>query len=112
MAYARSITRSTIIHIPEGYEVKELPRTVDISSGLDETKFTRSVSVENNTVEVLVRMLINATTFQPSRYETLKSFYDQMVAAEADQIVLRRLPAARPQAVPKASRPSKGGKRR
>jgi hypothetical protein len=112
MAYARSFTRSTVIHIPEGYEVKELPRTVDLTSGLDEARFTRSASAENNTVQVLVRMSITATTFQPSRYESLKGFYDQIVAAEADQIVLRRIPLVRPQGAPKTVKPSKGGKTR
>ncbi len=110
MAYARSLSRSTVIHIPGGYEVKELPGRVEFSVGADEARFTRSAVQDKGTVQVLVRMQINVTRFAPSRYEALRTFYDRIVAAEADQIVLQKAPPPKSPESQKPARRTKSSK--
>jgi hypothetical protein len=112
MSYKRAIVDVTNLKIPPGYEVAELPYSMRLSVGAEDAKYSRESAVEGGVIQVMMRMTFNTTTFQPSSYAVLKDFYEKMVAAESNQIVLKKLPPAPPKqkASDSTAKPSKSGK--
>ncbi len=96
MSYKRTILDVTNVKIPDGYGVAELPLSTRLSVGADEAKYSREAAVEGGVIQVMMRVTFNTTTFQPSSYAVLKDFYEKIVAAESNLIVLKKLPPAPP----------------
>jgi hypothetical protein len=111
MSYPRSITNLSAFRIPEAYAAKELPREMNVDLGLGSGFYNRRVSAKGNEIEVESRFVIQRTEFPPNLYSTLKGFYDRVVAAEAEQIVLERKPPQPPAAPPAPVPQKKKGKK-
>jgi hypothetical protein len=114
MSYRRTIVDVTNLKIPAGYEVTELPFSMRFSVGAEEAKYSRESAAEGGVIQVMTKMVFNTTTFQPSSYAVLKDFYEKIVAAESNQIVLKRLPPAPParKAADATVKTSKSGKQK
>jgi transglutaminase-like putative cysteine protease len=115
MSYKRAFVTSMNLKIPAGYEVKELPWSVRFSVGPGDATYTRESAAVGGMIQVVMRMTINATIFQPSSYSSLKEFYEKIVTAESDQIVLKKLQALPPavkttDAAPRNRKPGKPAK--
>jgi hypothetical protein len=110
MSYGRDVINLATIHIPPDYEIKEFPKNIEL--GGDDIKYTRRTIAWADSVQTMTHLTISVTVFPPEVYESLKGFYDQIVAAESEQIVLERKPppaAPQPAATPKT--PKKGKKK-
>jgi len=110
MSYGRDIISLATVHIPAGFEIKEFPKNLDL--GGDDIKFTRRSVAWGDSVQTVTHLRIAVTIFPPEFYESLKKFYDQVVAAEAEQVVLECRPSAaapKPEAIPK--KPVQGKKK-
>ncbi|MDP4174119.1 MAG: transglutaminase domain-containing protein [Bacteroidota bacterium] len=87
----KSASRSYVtITIPEGFEIKDGPKTKTISTALNNLIYTRQVQIEANQITLLTKMETKETIFAPHYYEQLKEFYSYVVAAESEQFVLSK----------------------
>jgi len=85
--YKESIIYS--IKIPDGYVVDELPQQLVI--GLPDNGGRFLYSVQNNRGQLIItsRFSINKVVFESSEYPTLREFYAQVVAKQAENVVLK-----------------------
>ncbi len=78
------------IDIPEGYLVDELPQPVAVALPDNAGKFLYSVSAVGNKIMVNSQFLINKVEFSTEEYPYLRAFYSQIVAKQAEQVVLKK----------------------
>ena len=79
---------SVNIEIPEGYVVESLPKSINITTGDNIVFFKYLISVNNDTINLLITSSNNEALISPDYYEILKDFYRQMVEKQNEKIVL------------------------
>ncbi|MCU7492742.1 MAG: DUF3857 and transglutaminase domain-containing protein [Bacteroidota bacterium] len=104
--YKRKTSTTVIIKFPEGYELKEKLKDISIYGGNKDFSFKRLSEIQGNTLFLKSSIGISSTQIGPEFYEQLRTFYEKIVSAESEQIVLSRIPA---QTVDAAA-PVSGGK--
>jgi hypothetical protein len=77
--------------IPDGYQVEELPKSKSIVLDDKVGIFTYQIAQMDKRVVLNMRLSILKSLFLPSEYSNLKSFFDLIVAKEAEQIVLKKI---------------------
>jgi hypothetical protein len=77
-------------HIPRGYEVAEYPDRLVSRIPNDGGMFTRIVQVKKD--RIVLRSVINLgrSEYSASEYDRLKLFFDQIVEAHSEKIVLQK----------------------
>lgn len=90
--YGKPIERTYIgkFSIPEGYELDELPQSKILMLPGNAAKFLYSASITGNMVSVVRTLSINKSLFLQEEYPNLREFYNQVVAKESEQIVLKK----------------------
>ena len=78
------------ISIPEGYSVDELPPSKVIALPNGAARYTYNVSQVGNSLNVISSLQINKSLFLQDEYPNLREFYNQLVAKQAEQIVLKK----------------------
>lgn len=78
------------IVIPDGYEIEELPKQKVIMLPGNAAKFAYSVTSTGNTINVMSSFQINKSLFLQTDYPNLREFYNQVVAKQTEQIVLKK----------------------
>ncbi|QMU30093.1 transglutaminase domain-containing protein [Adhaeribacter radiodurans] len=76
--------------IPDGYTVEEQPKSAKVSLPENGGSFIYSVTTIGNTINVLSKVVINRPQFLAEEYPFLKEFYNQIVAKQSEQIVLKK----------------------
>jgi transglutaminase-like putative cysteine protease len=76
--------------IPEGYEVDELPESLAIALPENGGKFLYSVNALGDKITINSQFIINKVEFGTEEYPYLRAFYGQIVAKQAEQIVLKK----------------------
>jgi hypothetical protein len=89
-AYARTLLYTANLKLPEGYTVQELPGNLALALPGDAAQFRRVMDIQGNILQMISQTVIRKVRFQPGEYKALREFYDRIVAAHADQIVLKR----------------------
>lgn len=89
--YPRNYTQTVMIELPEGYTFDELPKNLRTTTADRALFMTIMYSVEGNKLMMQMKLNINKTMFLASRYDEIKSFFDNVVAKENEQIVIREL---------------------
>lgn len=74
--------------LPEGYSAESLPPDISIENEFG--KFTRKLSIENNTVNSEVTIDIKSGKYKKSSYEDLKSFFGKIDSALATRLVFKK----------------------
>jgi hypothetical protein len=77
--------------IPEGYKVEELPKNKNIILGDKDGRFIYSIAQTDNRIVLNLRFSIDKPLFLPLEYQKLKDFFDRIIAAESEQIVLKKI---------------------
>lgn len=77
--------------IPEGYKVEELPKNKNIMLGNKDGRFIYSIGQMDNRIVLNLRFAIDKPLFLPVEYQNLKDFFDRVIAAEGEQIVLKKI---------------------
>ncbi len=95
------------IYIPDGYELKEnlQNKTIVVENF---ASYTRMAGVENNMLQIINKLEINSSLVSSKYYTQLKEFYAQIVAMQAEQIVLGPKSASTEKTNEKNSKDSKG----
>ncbi len=78
------------ISIPEGYVVDELPKSKVLALPANAGKFTYSVNQTGSLLNIVCNFQINQSLFSQLEYPNLREFYNQVVAKQAEQIVLKK----------------------
>jgi len=89
-AYGHTLTYTLLLTLPEGYLVEELPKNIIISLPNNGGQFRRLAQIEGNHLQVISQMVIRQIHFEPIEYKALREFYDRIVAAHAEPVVLKR----------------------
>lgn len=76
--------------IPDGYIVDEAPEAKAIALPAGAGKFTYSFSQAGNTINLINNLQINKSVFNQEEYASLREFYNQVVAKQAEQVVLKK----------------------
>lgn len=78
------------ITLPEGYVIDELPQSRLLKLPENAARYTYSVTQAGNTVSLISNLQINTSLFTQDEYPNLREFYNQVVAKQAEQIVLKK----------------------
>lgn len=86
-AYPRGQVIITNITIPEGYELKEKYSNKALYVG-NSASFKRQMEIRNNVIQISSKMEIKQSLITPDYYQKLKDFYAQVIASQAEMLVL------------------------
>ena len=78
------------IYLPEGYKIDELPQSKVITLTANAGKYTYSINQSGNVLNFISSLQINKSIFSQPEYPNLREFYNQLVAKQAEQIVLKK----------------------
>lgn len=97
MSYGRNVVFFSQIRIPPGFEILETPKNLEL--GGNEYRFTRRTAVQGDSIQTIIQLSFAVSIIPSGRYEDLCEFYNRIVSAESEQIVLQRkaLPTVQPQ---------------
>lgn len=76
--------------IPEGYVIDEAPQPKAMALPGGAGRFTYSFSQMGNTISLINNLQINKSVFNQEEYASLREFYNQVVAKQAEQVVLKK----------------------
>ena len=79
------------ITIPDGYQVKSLPKTINIKLPEDKGVFLYNLQVIDNTILLNVKEELRTSFFAAHEQPLLKQFYKSIVEKQDEQIVLVRI---------------------
>ena len=78
------------IAIPDGFSVDELPKPKIILLPNNAGRYTYSITQTGNSLNIVSMIQINKSLFIQDEYPHLREFYNQIVAKQAEQIVLKK----------------------
>ena len=78
------------ITIPDNYSVEELPKNKALALPNSAAKFLFSIIQIGNTINISSTLAFNSSLFAQDEYDNLREFYNQVVAKQAEQIVLKK----------------------
>jgi hypothetical protein len=76
--------------LPEGFAVDELPQSKIFMLPGGAAKYMFNCSQVGNTINISSTFQINKSMFLQNEYPDLREFYNQVVAKQAEQIVLKK----------------------
>lgn len=88
--YTSRVLINSLIQIPEGYVVEELPKAIHATTPGNVMQLFYKVQVSGNLLQLSYRYELNKKFFLADQYELLKSFWTQMVKCNNAMIVLKR----------------------
>ncbi len=74
--------------IPDGYAVDELPEALSIALPNDGGTYRFAIAQRGNVLQINSQLNISKTRFYAQEYATLRTFYQQMIDKQREQIVL------------------------
>ena len=91
LSYPRRQFYTVTLELPEGYAVQEAPRNVRIMLPDSAAMYQRLIETQGGELVVQYQLVIRQSRFEPDSYEAIRSFFEQVVATEAQQVVLKRV---------------------
>lgn len=79
------------IKLPDGYKVESLPKAGMYSTLGKETIFKYNIAQQDNNIQLVVSHDINTHIFGAEQYETLKTFFKEMLTKQGEKVVLKRI---------------------
>lgn len=89
--YPRNYSQTVIINLPEGYSFDEIPKNVRVASPDRSLFLSVMYSLENNKLSMIMKYNISASMFKADRYDEIRTFFDNVVAKENEQIIIRKI---------------------
>jgi len=78
------------LELPEGYEVTDMPKPCNIVLPDKSARFTYQAVLSGKTVQLNANFEINKTVFVETEYHLIKEFYNQVIAKQAEVIMLKK----------------------
>ena len=76
--------------IPDGYTIDELPKSIILKLPDNSARYVYSLVQNGNAISLTSNLQINNSLFSQDEYPHLREFYTQLVAKQAEQIVLKK----------------------
>lgn len=76
--------------LPLGYQVEEIPKPVSIGLPASGGRFLYKVTVNGRQLRVDSRLTLRKPVYSPNEYPALRELFTQLVAKQAEQVVLKR----------------------
>jgi hypothetical protein len=76
--------------IPDGYQVDELPQSKMLALPENAARYVYNLVQNGNTINFTSSLTINRSLFSQDEYLALREFFNQVVAKQAEQIVLKK----------------------
>ena len=89
--YAESVLVNTILTLPEGYQVEEIPQSKRGTMNNKELDYLYMVQQQGNKVILRYKATINTSLVMPDQYEELRKFWEDMTSCNNQQIVLKKI---------------------
>jgi hypothetical protein len=89
-AYPVTSSYTLNLSIPETYELKELPKDINYRLPNNGGSYSRRSELTGTLLQSVVQFELNQTLFQPREYKSLREFFQQIVMAESEQLVLQK----------------------
>lgn len=105
-SFPMNISYTFRLRLPEGWGADELPRTVLSRLPLDGGFYRRAMEFEDGVLTVQTSFRIDRTLFEARLYQDLRTFFENVVAAQNEQVMLTRLPE--PEPAPEPLEPAAG----
>ena len=86
----RSVNINTILTLPEGYVVEELPASARGTMNHNELSYSYIIRQDGNKVTLQYRANVNTPFISPEQYEELCNFWEDMVNRNNQRIVLKK----------------------
>jgi hypothetical protein len=87
--YANSKSFNTVISIPEGYTIKNLPQKV-LTDNSNYKLYYEAKKTENNTMEISASYTFKKAVYEPGIYMGVKFFYDDIIRAFNEPLVFEK----------------------
>ena len=78
------------ITIPDNYTVEELPKSKALVLPNSAAKYFFNAAQAGNTINIASSLSLNRSLFVQDEYPNLREFYNQIVAKQAEQIILKK----------------------
>lgn len=91
MPYRRDVDVTVRLELPDGYELEEMPADVRIGMPLRGGSFVRQTSVHGSVVTMRTQFKVERTRYRPEAYSSLRTFYQKVVDAHDEILILRRV---------------------
>lgn len=91
--YPADVVYTLVLTPPPGYTVLERPGNLKLSAAGGGIGYHRTTEVEGGRLVVQTRLLRPQIVFEPGVYAGLRQFYEGLVAAQAEQVVLEKVHA-------------------
>lgn len=88
--YAYDYVYMIQIQLPEGYVADELPKPKLMTLPENGAKFSYNITINGNKLSVTSNLQMNRSLFSQDEYPNLREFYAQVVAKQAEQVVLKK----------------------
>jgi len=88
--FARNKTIVANYQIPQGYSVANLPVNANLKLHDNSASFTCLAQVADDRISIIYKMNINKSIFLQNEYADLREFYNQIIAKQAEPVVLKR----------------------
>lgn len=79
------------LQIPKGYKIEEIPQNKSFTIPGKGLSYFYQMTQTDSAITLSTRFTIDKTLFLPSEYGALQQFYNEIVAKEAEQIVLKKI---------------------
>jgi hypothetical protein len=89
--YARDNTILINLTVPQGYTVSNMPASINMQLPGDIGSFVCNSAFSEGKISISYKLKINRSLILQTEYADLREFYNQIVAKEAEPIVLKKL---------------------
>ncbi len=80
-----------MLTIPEGYTIDEIPESISLNLLDGKANYTYTINKSQNMLQVRCKTQINSELFLPTEYEALRSFINQILSKQEEQVVLKKI---------------------
>lgn len=77
--------------IPQGYDIEVMPAPKAVAMPDDAANFKYNISRNGSQIQILFTFDTNQVIIGPENYDVLKNFYKEIVAAQTEKIVLKKV---------------------
>jgi hypothetical protein len=84
------LTAHCVLNLPDGYELTETPKSLDLVGPFDEFKRGIALSPDRKTLTVDVEVSSHPGRLPAGDYQKLKDYYDELIRNSGEELLLRK----------------------
>ncbi len=80
-----------VLTIPDGFQFEVVPEDIRVVLPRDAGSFSyQTMVIQGKHIQILSKIEINKTVFQPEEYDAIRSFFDHIAAKHAEKLIIRK----------------------